>query len=113
MRAIQWHPSRVSILSPVGPTNNVTKLKANEIVGAVETTNFGYQFVIKNVEDAHNLAFDNIGLQHHTDFTYCRKCPDVALFHCLNNADEGGDSLWLDGFKIAEALKVRKSLFSD
>ena len=75
---------------------------ADQIVGAVETTNFGYQFVIKNVDDPHNLAFDSIGLQHHTDFTYCRKCPDVALFHCLNNADEGGDSLWLDGFRVAE-----------
>ena len=34
-----------------------------------------------------------------------RKCPDVALFHCLNNADKGGDSLWLDGFACAEELR--------
>ncbi len=80
-------------------------LFADSVVGACETTNFGYKFVIKSVRDAHNLAFDNIYLQHHTDFTYCRKCPDVALFHCLNNADKGGDSLWLDGFACAEELR--------
>jgi alpha-ketoglutarate-dependent taurine dioxygenase len=78
---------------------------ADAVVGAVETTNFGYKFVIKSVHEPHNLAFDSIYLQHHTDFTYCGKCPDVALFHCLNNADRGGDSLWLDGFACAEELR--------
>ena len=78
---------------------------ADAVVGAVETTNFGYKFVIKSVHKPHNLAFDNIYLQHHTDFTYCKKCPDVALFHCLNNADSGGDSLWVDGFACAEELR--------
>ena len=61
--------------------------------------------MIKSVKDPHNLAFDSIYLQHHTDFTYCRKCPDVALFHCLQNADKGGDSLWLDGVACAEELR--------
>ena len=61
--------------------------------------------MIKNVDEPHNLAFDNIWLQHHTDFTYCDKVPDVALFHCIQNATEGGDSLWLDGFAVAEQLR--------
>jgi hypothetical protein len=78
---------------------------ADNLIGAVETTNFGYKFVIKSVKDPHNLAFGHQWLQHHTDFTYCRKVPDVALFHCIQNADEGGDSLWLDGFACAEALR--------
>jgi hypothetical protein len=64
-----------------------------------------YKFVIKNVDEPHNLAFANIQLQHHTDFPYCDKVPDVALFHCIQNATEGGDSLWLDGFAVAEQLR--------
>ena len=78
---------------------------ANSIVGAVETTNFGYKFVIKSVPDPHNLAFDSIFLQHHHDFTYCKKIPDIGMFYCLENADSGGDSLWMDGFAAAEKLK--------
>lgn len=88
---------------PCTPDQGITL--ADAVVGAVETTNFGYKFVIKSVHEPHNLAFDSIYLQHHTDFTYCGKCPDVALFHCLNNADSGGDSLWLDGFACAEELR--------
>jgi alpha-ketoglutarate-dependent taurine dioxygenase len=99
------HKYGMAIIDNVPCIPDQGQLLADAVVGAVETTNFGYKFVIKNVHEAHNLAFDSIYLQHHTDFTYCRKCPDVALFHCLNNADSGGDSLWLDGFACAEELR--------
>lgn len=89
--------------------------------------------MIRQVADAHNLAFDNIALQQHTDFTYIENVPDVALFHCIRvcrmllrrlvypllfsgrrliitdtarkNADTGGDSLWTDSFALAEELR--------
>ena len=99
------HKYGMAIIDHVPCVPDQGVLLSDAVVGAVETTNFGYKFVIKSVRDPHNLAFDNIYLQHHTDFTYCRKCPDVALFHCLNNADKGGDSLWLDGFACAEELR--------
>lgn len=41
----------------------------DSIIGAVETTNFGYAFTIKSVQDPHNLAFARLHLQHHNDFT--------------------------------------------
>lgn len=80
-------------------------LFGDRVVGAVEATSFGYKFVIKSVPNPHNLAFASMHLQHHTDLAYCRKCPDIGLFHCLNNADRGGDSVWLDGFACAEELR--------
>lgn len=87
------------------PAENDTGVRfADATVGAVETTNFGYKFVIKAVNKPHNLAFDSIGLQQHTDYTYCRKVPDIGVFHCLSPADQGGDSLWLDSFAAVEAL---------
>lgn len=56
---------------------------ADAMVGAVQTTAFGYKFVIKQVANAHNLAFDSIALQQHTDFTYLDPVPDVAIFACI------------------------------
>ena len=99
------HTYGMAMVDGVPRQPNQGVLFADRVVGAVETTNFGYKFVIKSVNEPHNLAFDSISLQHHTDFTYCKKPPDVALFHCLNNADEGGDSLWVDGFACAEELR--------
>jgi len=89
--------------APVAP--DAGRLIADHLVGAVETTVFGYKFVIKKVGEPHNLAFDSISLQQHTDFTYLKKVPDVALFHCISNAESGGDSLWADGFALAEELR--------
>ena len=36
---------------------------------------------------------------------YLKKVPDVALFACIANAESGGDSLWADGFALAERLR--------
>lgn len=99
------HRYGIAMIDGVPTEPNMCIMFADATVGAVETTNFGYKFVLKSVEDPINLAYDSIHLQHHTDVPYCRDCPDLALFHCLSNADEGGDSLWLDGFACAEELR--------
>jgi gamma-butyrobetaine dioxygenase len=95
----------IAIITGAPAQPDVGKVIADAVVGAVETTAFGYKFVIKQVDDPHNLAFDSIALQQHSDFTYLKKVPDVALFHCIQNADIGGDSLWVDGYAVAEELR--------
>jgi len=101
--AVQMYGMAIIEGAPAVP--DAGKVIADAIVGAVETTVFGYKFVIKQVDDPHNLAFANIALQQHTDFTYLKKVPDVALFHCIQNAESGGDSLWADSFALAETLR--------
>jgi len=103
MEALRKYGIAIIEESPAEP--DISVFVGDTLVGAVETTAFGYKFIIKKVADAHNLAFHNIGLQQHTDFTYLKKVPDVALFHCIQNADVGGDSLWVDSFAIAEKLR--------
>ncbi|KAJ8610676.1 hypothetical protein CTAYLR_005652 [Chrysophaeum taylorii] len=84
------------------------------VVGAVQTSVFGYKFVIKAVENPVNLAFDNVGLKQHTDNPYQAKTPDVGVFHCISPAPRGGESLWLDGFAAAEALDEKdKQVLAD
>ena len=101
--AVRTHGIAIIEGAPAEP--DAGKVLADAMVGAVQTTAFGYKFVIKQVPDAHNLAFDTIALQQHTDFTYLDPVPDVALFACIHNADSGGDSLWADGFALAEELR--------
>jgi len=83
----------------------VGKKLAEDLVGTVETTVYGYIFTVKAVKDLINLAYDSTALQQHTDIPYYQKPPDVQLFACLREADAGGSSLWLDGFAAAEALR--------
>lgn len=103
IRAVHIYGIAMITKAPAEP--NVGIRLADALVGAAETTNFGYKFVIKAVEKPHNLAFDSIGLQQHTDFTYCDKVPDIGVFHCINPAPVGGESLWLDGFAAAADLE--------
>jgi len=100
------HRFGMAIIEGAPAEADAGRLLADALVGAVETTVFGYTFVIRRVADAHNLAFDDIALQQHTDFTYLQKVPDVALFHCIQNAESGGESLWADGFALAEELRA-------
>ena len=103
IEAVHKYGMAVVVGAPAKP--DIGKWLADAIVGAVETTAFGYKFTIKKVGEPHNLAFHSIALQQHTDFTYLKKVPDIALFACIQNADRGGDSLWADGFALAEQLR--------
>ncbi|CAK9071461.1 unnamed protein product [Durusdinium trenchii] len=67
---------------------------------------YGETFEIKAKNDPNNLAYSNLGLQMHTDLPFNAVPPSVQLFHCLEQAAEGGESIVMDGFAAAEALKA-------
>ena len=52
-----------------------------------------------------NLAYTAVGLGVHSDNPYRRPSPGVQLLHCLNPGAPGGDTLLVDGFAAAEALR--------
>lgn len=100
------HEWGIAVIKHAPTEPNQGRLLCDELVGAVETTNFGYSFTIKSVAEPHNLAFARLHIQHHTDFTYCAKVPDIAAFHCIRPAPQGGNSLWLDAFSLAEEFRA-------
>ena len=41
----------------------------------------------------------------HTDDAFYYAAPGVAVFHCLVNSNNGGESVYVDGFAVAESLR--------
>ena len=99
------HTYGIAILEGAPLKPDVVTSIADALVGAVQATPFGYKFVIKKVAEAHNLAYDSSALQQHHDVPYLKNAPDLEAFHCIRNADEGGESLFADSFAIAEKLR--------
>jgi trimethyllysine dioxygenase len=52
-----------------------------------------------------DTAYTNLELRPHTDGTYALDAPGLQLFHCLQVAGRGGESILVDGFRIADELR--------
>jgi len=83
-----------------------TVLTVGNHIGFVRNTNYGELFDVVAEPDPINLAYTPLGLPAHTDNPYRRPCPTVQLLHCLVAADEGGASRFVDGFAVADQLRV-------
>ena len=83
-----------------------TLLEAMAIIGTVPETNYGYVFDVRAVPQPENLAYSDLGLGLHTDNPYREPVPGYQALHTLVAAPDGGDSLFTDGFAIAEHLRA-------
>ena len=76
-----------------------------ELFGYVRETNYGRLFDVISIEKPNNLAFTGLALGNHTDNPYRDPVPQLQLLHCLQAAEEGGESIVVDGFFAAERLR--------
>jgi gamma-butyrobetaine dioxygenase len=76
------------------------------LFGFVRETNYGRSFDVRSEIEPNNLAYTSIGLQAHTDNPYRDPVPGLQLLACIANSVEGGESILVDGFKVAERLQV-------
>ncbi len=88
-----------------GPADEGEVLRAAERVGWPRETNFGRMFDVVSKPDPNNAAFTSAPLEPHVDLPNWQRAPDVQLLYCLANEAEGGGSLLVDGFAVAEALR--------
>jgi len=80
-------------------------LEAMSLVGRVAETNYGLVFDVRAVPQPENLAYSDLGLGLHTDNPYRDPVPGFQALHTLQAAPDGGDSLFADGFALAEHLR--------
>jgi gamma-butyrobetaine dioxygenase len=76
-----------------------------ETFGHVRETNYGRIFDVRVVADPANLAFTSRAIAPHTDNPYRDPVPTLQLLHCLRDASVGGDTVLVDGFAAAAALR--------
>ena len=86
------------------PAKNAGVLDVIALFGYIRETNYGKYFEIRSEINPINLANTADGLQSHTDNPYRNPTPGLQLFGCLENNADGGDSIVVDGFKIAERI---------
>jgi gamma-butyrobetaine dioxygenase len=81
-------------------------LEIARFVGYIRETNYGKIFDVRSVENPNNLAYSDLGLGVHTDNPYREPVPGLQILHCLQASQEGGESIFVDGFAVAESLRV-------
>ena len=80
-------------------------LEAMKLVGHVAETNYGLVFDVRSVPQPENLAYSDLGLGLHTDNPYREPVPGFQALHALITSPDGGDSLFADGFALAEHVR--------
>ncbi len=75
-------------------------------IGVVRPTQFGPDFDVVARPDADSQAYTSTGLGPHTDIPTRENPAGLQLLHCLVNTVSGGESLMVDGFAVAEYLRV-------
>ncbi|HLM99231.1 MAG TPA: TauD/TfdA family dioxygenase [Bryobacteraceae bacterium] len=89
------------------PTQDGHVLEVARLVGYVRETNYGRIFDVRSVANPNNLAYSDRGLGVHTDNPYREPVPGLQILHCLQADEEGGESLFVDGFAVAVELQVQ------
>ena len=77
---------------------------ANKI-GYVRNSIFGGLWSFESNDSMADSAYTQEELRPHTDGTYCHDAPGLQLLLCCDYDATGGESIMVDGFKIAEILK--------
>lgn len=73
-------------------------------VGHLRETFYGRTWDVKSVPQAKNVAYTNQSLGFHMDLLYMSDPPGLQLLHCLQNTCHGGESLFADAFRAAQAV---------
>ena len=88
------------------PATESAILETAPLIGRVLETNYGQIFDVRSVPQPENLAYSDLGLGLHTDNPYREPVPGFQALHVLIASSDGGDSLFADGFALAEHLRV-------
>src|SRR5262249_49669836 len=83
--------------SAAGATHAV----ARRVAHPRETIFGGYWDFTANMEHK-DTAYTTMAIGPHTDGTYSFDAPGYQMFHCLAFDGEGGASVFVDGFEVAD-----------
>ncbi|KAI3317192.1 Clavaminate synthase-like protein [Xylariaceae sp. AK1471] len=76
-----------------------------EKIGVLQNTFYGRTWDVRSKPNAENVAYTNSFLGLHQDLLYMRNAPRIQLLHCLKNTCLGGESLFSDGYHVAEQFR--------
>ncbi|WLH06642.1 gamma-butyrobetaine dioxygenase [Pseudomonas lurida] len=74
-------------------------------ISFIRESNFGVLFNVQSKADADSNAYTAFNLPLHSDLPTRELQPGLQFLHCLVNDADGGESIFVDGFAIANALR--------
>ncbi|MCO7574113.1 gamma-butyrobetaine dioxygenase [Pseudomonas chlororaphis] len=74
-------------------------------ISFIRESNFGVLFNVQSKADADSNAYTAFNLPLHSDLPTRELQPGLQFLHCLVNDATGGESIFVDGFAIADALR--------
>jgi len=89
----------------VPATPEATQAVARRAAYIRETIFGGYYDFTANMEHK-DTAYTSMAIGPHTDGTYSFDAPGYQMFHCLGVDCTGGDSVLIDGFKVAAIMEA-------
>jgi len=75
------------------------------LIGKIADAAYSKIFDLKPVKAAHTYGNTTQVIPPHTDEAYLHTPTGILLLYCINPATDGGDSILVDGFRIATRLK--------
>lgn len=93
-----------------GSETNLAKLDSPELArlaqmfGEIRNTFYGPLWDVRSLPSAvsKNIAYTNVDLGLHMDLLYFQNPPRFQFLHMVENKVKGGESIFVDSFKIAE-----------
>jgi len=95
----------IALVTQVDTQEN-TLIKVANRISFIRETNFGTIFNVRAKADANTAAYTDLRLPLHTDLPTRELQPGLQFLHCLINDATGGESILVDGFKIADHMRV-------
>ncbi|KAF8888837.1 Clavaminate synthase-like protein [Infundibulicybe gibba] len=87
-------------------TNETCELRTlAERFGEIRPTFYGPLWDVKNIRNSRNIAYTNLDLGLHMDLLYFEHPPRYQILHCLRNRVQGGTSVFVDAFNVANILR--------
>ncbi len=94
----------LALLGAAGRDPNAVE-RAVERFGYIRETNYGRLFDVRIEPEPGNLASTDRALDLHTDNPYRDPAPTLQLLHAITVDKTGGETLFVDAFAHAEALR--------
>lgn len=76
-----------------------------DLVGRIRETDFGRLFDIVIEPDVWEFSQSGLALDPHTDDPYRYTPSGTSILHCVEVSTTGGESIFVDGFGVAEDIK--------
>lgn len=96
----------VAFIENVPPNLLSTELAIKRLF-PIQKTLFGETWALDGSSKHSDSAYSNTELGAHNDNTYFNDAAGLQVFHCIENAEIGGENLLVDGFNVLEEFKIK------